>query len=277
MPSKNIILESLKNSLVSIWKNKSLFAFLFALQIIFFTIFSFVNYHYQTKMVESSQAIYEYLNELKFDEASITNDILQQKSILGDDPLMIGRNFNDILKNFRIYMAYVFSLLIAFLSISWALTNKFIGKINFRQLANILLRNFIILLFYLGLIFLFLFSLLNISIMQLTTESSPFFAKFVIFIMVSIILSYFMLVSLSLAGKTGLKDIVQKTLAVGVKKAHYILVVYSINIMLLSFSLFLLFYFLEKNTLILFLSIILILFGFVFGRIFTISVVDKLD
>ena len=277
MHSKNIIPESLKNSFASVWKNKPLFAFLFVFQIIFFTIFSFINYHYMAKMVESSQAIYEYLNKLQLDEAKISQDILQQKNILGDDPLMISRNFSEILGNFRIYMSYVFALLIVFLSISWALSNKFIAKINLRQIAKIIFRNFVILLFYLGLVFMFLFSLLNISIIQLTTESSKFFVKYIIFLIVSAILSYFMFISLSLAGKVGLKDIVQKTLIAGIKKAHYVLAAYFINISLLGISAFLAYYFFERNNLIFFLSLIMIIFSFVFGRILAINVVDKLD
>lgn len=277
MPSKNIILESLKSSFASIWKNKSLFVSLFTLQIIFFAIFSFINYHYQTKIIESSNAIFEYLGKQQLDEASISENLLQQRGIFGDDPLMISRNFNDIIRNFRIYMAYVFALLILFSSVFWTLTNKFFDKINIRQLKDIFIRNLAVLLFYLGLIFLFFFSLLNISITQLTAEASELFPKLIAFFAVSIVLLYFMFISLSLANRTELRSIVQKTLIVGIKKAHYILAAYLVNIILFGISAFLLFYFIEKNPFILFASVILMIFSFVFGRIFIVNVVGKLD
>lgn len=276
MHSKNIILSSLRESFISVWKNKSLFAFLFILQILFFSALSYLNYTYSTKIIESSQAIYEYLGRQNLDEASAADKILQQKNILGDDPLMISRNFNEIVKNFRIYAAYAFALLVIFLSVVWALSSRLIGKIDLK-FKEIFFRNFVILLFYLGMVFLFFFSLINISIIQLTTETSKLFAKYIVFIVASIILSYFMIVSLALASKTELKNIVQKTLLIGIKKVHYILAVYFINILLLLISAFLFYYFIEKNAFALMIAILLLVFSFVIGRILMISVVDKLE
>lgn len=86
-----------------------------------------------------------------------------------------------------------------------------------------------------------------------------------------------MFISLSLTNKTGLKDIVQKTLAIGIKKIHYILAVYLINIVLIGLSIALLIYFVEKNLFILLLSLMLLIFSFVFGRVFMVKVVERLD
>ena len=276
MVQKNIIFNSLKESLALIWKNKFLFVSLFVLQILFFIIFSVINYDYQTKILENAKAITDYLSNQKLDEAAVTSNLLQQKNILGDDPLMISRNFNEILKNFRIYLIYIFILLILFISISWTLSSKIINKLNFKQLINNFLKNLIILLFYLGLIFGFFFSLLNISITQLAQQSSMIFIKYFIFLIISIILVYFMFISISLINHIELKNIVQKTLSIGIRRAHYILSVYFINTLLLGTSVFLLYYFIEKNSLILLLSIILLIFSIVFGRIFLINAVGKL-
>ena len=276
MVQKNIIFNSVKESLALIWKNRALFLLLFFIQIIFFVAFSIINITYQTKILENTKAITDYLSQQKLDESSATDAILQQKNILGDDPLSISRNFNDIVKNFRIYLIYVFILLIVFVAISWALTSKIINKLNFKQLINIFLKNFIVLLFYLGLIFGFFFSLLNISITQFAQQSSILFIKYFIFLVISIILIYFMFISISLINHVELNNIVQKTLSIGIRKAHYILSVYLINIFLLGASVFLLYYFIEKNPFILLLSIILLIFSFVFGRIFIINAVGKL-
>lgn len=252
-----------------------MFALLFILQIIFFAVFSLINYHYSAKIIPSSQAIYEYLGRQDLDEASAADKILQQKSILGDDPLLISRNFNEIVKNFRIYAAYAFVLLVIFLSVAWALSNKFIGKHS--KFKEIFFRNFMILLSYLGLIFLFFFSLINISIIQLTTEASKLYSKYLVFLAVSLILTYFMGVSLSLAGRTELKNIVQKTLLVGIKKAHYILAVYFINALLFGISAFLFYYSIEGNVFTLMIAVLLLVFSFVFGRILMINVTEKLE
>ena len=86
---KGIILTSLKETFVSIWKNKSLFFWLFILQIVFFGILFAVSQIYLPRVLEHSKAISDYLSQQKLDEISVTNDILQQKNILGDDPLSI--------------------------------------------------------------------------------------------------------------------------------------------------------------------------------------------
>ena len=276
MVRKNIIFNSVKESIALIWKNKSLFVLLFTLQIIFFVEFSLISYKYVSKMVESQKAIEDYLSQQKLDEVSVASNILQQKGIFGDDPLSISRNFNGIIKNFRIYLAYVFILLIGFVALAWTLTSKIINKLNFKQLINNFLKNLIVLLFYFGMIFGFFFSLLNISITQFAQQSSMLFIKYFIFLVISIILAYFMFISISLVNHTELKNIVQKTLSIGIRRAHYILSVYFLNILLLGTSVFLLYYFIEKNSFILLLSIILLIFSFVFGRIFIINAVGKL-
>ena len=274
---KNIILNSLKESFSLIWRNKPLFALLLALQIIFFAAFSMVSYNYVPKMVESQKAIEEYMSNLKFDDVSVAANIQQQKNILGDDPLLISRNFNEIVKNFRLYLIYIFLLLIFFISMSWAITCKIIKKISFKGLTTIFLKNLVVSLIYLGLIFLFFFSLLTIPLSGVAAESSKLLAKYVPFFVFSIILVYFMLISISLLHNAGFKNIVQKTLMIGIKKAHYILAVYFINILLFAVSIILFYYFIEKNQFILSMSITLMLFSLVFGRIFMVKAVEKLD
>lgn len=276
MQHKNIILNSLKESFAAILRDKRLFLLLFVLQIFFFVILFLLNNVYIPKIVISAQAITDYLSKQNLDEAAVTSNLLQQKSILGDDPLSISRNFNDILKNFRFYLVYSFLLLVIFGSISWPITKKIIHKSDIKQLIGNFFKNLVVLLFYLGLIFSFFFSLLNISFTELAMEGQNFLIKYIVFLIFSIILIYFMFISLSLLHNTNLSNIVQKTLIIGVKKVHYILSAYFINIFLFSISIFLLYYFLEKSLFVLFFSLVLIIFSFVFGRIFMVNVVEKL-
>lgn len=277
MQSKNIIFSSLKESFAQILRNKPFFVLLFISQIIFLIIFFFINYSYQTKILESAQAISGYISQQKLDDISVSQNILQQKNILGDDPLLVSRNFNEIVKNFRLYLIYTFLLLIIFISINWSLTYKLVHKQDFNHLLKILLKIISVSLFYLGLIFSFFYSILNVTFTQIAFESAKIFTKYIPYLILSLILAYFMFVSLSLLQKTELKNIVQKTLVIGIKKIHYILSVYFINIFLFVASIYLFYSFIEKNLFILFMSIILMLFSFVFGRIFMVKVVEKLD
>ena len=277
MHNRNIIVESLKESFLSIWKNKSLFLLLFFLQIAFLIVFSAVNYTYQARMLTSAMAITDYLGQQKLDEASVASNILNQKSILGDDSLSISRNFDSIVKNFRIYLIYIFVLMAFFISTAWSITHKLIHKNSLRNMLSNFLKTFVVLIFYLGLIFAFFFSVLNVSFAQIAVEGAKFFAKYVAFLVFSIVLLYFMFISLSLINKEELKDIVQKTLMVGIKKAHYMLPVYSINVLIFLSAFFLFYYFIEISMIVLFLSLMLIIFSFVFARIFIVNAVERLE
>ena len=274
---KNIILNSLKESFSVIWKNKALFVLLFVLQVIFFAVFSSINVAYQTKILENMKSITTYLSQQKLDESSVTSNILQRKNILGDDPLSISRNFNEILLNFRIYIVYVFALLIFFLSMAWSMAHMLMHKNNFKQLAKTFFKSLLVLSFYLGLIFSFFLSLLNIIFTQIASESAKLFTKYIPFLIFSIILVYFMFISLALIIKTELRNIVQRTLSIGIRKMHYISAVYVICIILFGIPIVLLYYFLEQNMFIVMLSLILIVFSFVFGRILMANVVEKLE
>lgn len=276
MHHKNIIFSSLKESFTKIWQNKFLFILLFFLQILFFAVFSMLSYHYQTKITQSSKEIFEYLGRQKLDELSVTENIMQQKNILGEDPLMISRKLDEITKNFRIYLMYTFSMLIVFSSLAWSLTNRIVHKMGIKQIIKCLAKTMVILAFYQGLIFLFLLLLFNISFSQIG-NAAGLLARYVPFFIFSIALSYFMFVSVPLLHNTDLKNIAQKTLSVGIKKSHYILSVYFINFILFFISILLLYAFIGKNLLILLLSISLLIFSFVFGRILMANVVHKLE
>ena len=236
---------------------------------------SFFNVTYGTKIIESEKAIMDYLQSLQMDELSIASDIAQQKSILGDDPLSISRHFNEMIKNFRLYLIYAFVSMVVFTSIIWAITHKLVHKANRKQLKIILFRTFIVALGYLGLIFLFFFSVFSISLTESLSVAAFLLTKYMPFLLISMALFYFMFVSLSLVHNTELKEIIQRTLFVGIRKAHYISAVYIIDFILFIAPSILLFYFIE-NTFVLLLSIIIFTSSFVFGRILLVNVVEKL-
>ena len=277
MPQKNIILISLKESLTKIWQNKFLFVSLFISQILFFIIFTVITYHYQTKIIESSKSIFDYLNKQNLDEASASSNILQQKNIWGDEPLMISRNFKEMVKNFRLYLMYLFISIVAFGTINWMITLRLIFKKKVSSLKKIFFKLFFILSFYLGLSFIFFYSIFNISLTETAIESASLFTKYIPFLIFSIILVYFMFVSLSLLHNTGLNNIVQKTLSIGIKKWHYILAACLINLSLFIISIISLLYFIEKNLFFLSTSILVLISSFVFGRIFIFNVIQKIS
>lgn len=276
MPNKSILLNSLAESLSMVWKNKLLLALLLFLQTIFFIALFSMTLTYQTRILESAKAVSDYLSQQKLDEVSVASNMLEQKGILGDDPLSVSRNFDEIVRNFRMYLVYMFIFLVASMSINWALTIKLVYGKHPLPLAKIFLKILILSLLYLGLIFSFFFSLFNIPMAE-TANSFKLLEKYAPFSILSLMLAYFMFISISLLHRTGLKNIVQETLAIGIRKAHYVLSAYFINIFLFFISIFLLYYFIEKNLFVLLLSLALLIFSFVFGRIFLVKVAGKLE
>ena len=266
----------MKQSFHAIWKNKSLFILLLFLEIFFFGIFFYINMNYQTKILESAKTISDYLSKQKLDDASVATNVIQQKNVLGDDPLLISREFNSMKNNFMHYLALSFALFVFFLSAGWALTGYMIYKSSFKKLIHDFLKNIVILCVNLGLIFGFLFLLFDIPLSE-AAEASNVFSKFVPFLIFSMILIYFMFISLSLSFKLDLKNIVQRTLSIGIRKIHYVLLVYLINIILFLLSLALFYYSLDSSLIFLFFSVLLFTFSFVFGKIFVMNSVNRLD
>lgn len=267
---QNIILNSLKESFLVIWKKKLLFILVLFTQILFFSGLFYISLTYQTRIYESVRGISDYIQEQQLDDVAVAQNIIHQRNILGDDPLSISRNFNDVVHNFRLYLIYTFIALIIFLPLLWSLSERFHGNISLRHLF----RNFIIASSYLILIFVFFYSMTSISF---SSAASGLLLKYSIFFIFSVVLLYFMYISLSLAKSTELKDIIPKTLKIGVRKIHYVVSVYLINSMLLILPIFLMAYFIDSYFAISIVGILFLMFSTIFGRIFMISVVKKLE
>ena len=267
-----IILSSIKESLFAVWKNKLLFLLILFIQLLFFSSIFYISLIYQTRVYENVKAISDYMQQQQLDDITVAQNIINQKNILGDDPLSISRNFSNAIMNFRLYLIYTFIALIVFMPLLWAMTEKFFSHINLKYF----LKNLVVAFGYLMLIFIFFYSMTNISF-SAAARSSGFVLKYLIFLILSIVLFYFMYVSLSLAGDTELMDIIPKTLKIGIKKMHCILAVYFINFILVILSVFLLIYFIDTNFAVVAFAILLFMLSFIFGRIFLLGVVKKLE
>src|SRR3989338_5440473 len=270
--SKSIIFSSIRESLSAIWKNKLLFLLVLFIQLLFFSALFYVSLVYQTRIYEGTKAISDYMQQQQLDDISVAKNIMQQKSILGDDPLSISRNFNNVILNFRWYLVYTFTILVIFIPLLWTISGKLLGHINLKHF----IRNITLSFCYLILIFIFFYSITNISFSE-AAVSSVFVLKYLTFLIAAVVLFYFMFISLSLAKNTELKNIIPKTLEIGIKKIHYMLAAYFINLILVILSLFLLIYFIDKNFAVVVLSVLLFIFSFIFGRIFMLNAVKKLE
>ena len=282
MPKNNAIKESLQESFQIIKKNKKAFLLLFILQAAFISLISLINISYQTKVLQSSQAIIEYLDELKFDQSSVGLDLLEKKSPLGPDPLLISRNFNSVLYNLKFLIFYSLSAFILLNGIIWFLTGNLANKNPFNlKKMKIFFKCFFIYIIKFGLIksissfliYLFGYSTLRSFLNPLSAQN----ANFMPLLLITLAMLYFIYIAFPLLYNAKLKNILKNLFKIGIKKAHIILSAYLIIILAISLFSLLFFYLIEKNLFLLLTSMAFIVLILVWARIFLILVVEKLS
>jgi len=278
MKPNNIISNSLKESFSIIKKNKKIFVLLFILQIIFISLISRVNITYQTKMLQSTQDIFEYLDELKSDETSLGLDLIQRKNPLGPDPLLISRNFNYIIYNLQFLLSYSLIIFILLNGFIWLLSSNLVDKklLKIRKLPKeffvYVLKFCFVTLIFSFLIYLFGYSTLKSFLNPLLAQT----ANFTPLLLITLALFYFIYIAFSLLSKVKLKYLIRNLFKIGIKKAHIILSAYVMIIIVLSIFSLLSFYLIEKNLFLLFISSILFVLTLIWSRIFLILIVEKL-
>jgi len=239
----------------------------------------FVNIKYQSKMLESTQAIIEYMEKQKFDQASLGLSLLQQKSVLGDDPLLISRNFSAIAYNLKFLIFYTLIIFILLNGFIWFLTCNLINKnfkslkINIKNLFNYIFKFGLIALIFSFLAYLIAFSTLESSLNPFEETQKSSFAP----LLLVPVLFYFMYLAFPLLNKVQFKNILKNLFNLGIKKAHIVLLADLLTILIISVFSFLLFYLAEQNIFLVFVSTILLTLSFVWSRIFLALVVDKLN
>jgi len=279
MPSKNIISKSIKESFHLVSKNKKTFLLIFALQILFFFLLITINSFYTAKIIDSTQNVMEYLDAVNFNEEKARIDVLQKKNPFGEDPLLISKNYNEIIKNFISLLLLTFLLFIIINGLIWYLASN-IGKKSLFRLKGIaffLLKFFVVSLILSVFVYLFLFNLIKVSFSSfLSTEPNNLFPLLTL----TIVAIYFIYIAIPLVNnlknnKKEVKKFVKKIFSIGIKKFILILASYLILILIILTS-YSIAYFIESNLFMLFISIILFLFVFSWTKIFFSLVVREL-
>jgi len=275
MKKNKIISNSFKESFKLIKKNKVVFLVLFLLQLLFFSLVFIVNFHYQPKILGSVGNVMDYLSKQNPED----------ENILGEDPLMIHRNYKDIIYNLRLLAVRCFLIFVLINGSMFYLISKLVynKKFNFKTCFKsykkntkeylIYLFKFVVvsLIFFL-LIFLFAYPNLKVSIFSLLSGTSfNFFSLLMAFVLV-----YFMYLIFSLIYKIELRNIFKKLFNVGVKQAHIILLTYFINLIVIHTLFLLIVFLIEGNIILLSLIVLLFILSFVWTKIFLVNVVKKL-
>ena len=209
-------------------KRPALLIALFFIQLLFLSAFGFINVRYQLAIAENLQNIVTPLQDANYDEQAITSGL----PFLNDAEAIFG-NYEQLIRN--LWKLVVFSLL-AFLLINlwgWALTHAFFEKQNVPKLMLALLVRalaFVIPLLAIN------YALITLALRQAAASGAlPSFGLVYAAGIITFAGVYFLLVSLALPAAPSftmhsLTGSLKQALAVGVKKAHYLLAALLVNI-----------------------------------------------
>ena len=275
---KNIILSSFKESFKTIKKNKMVFLVLFLLQLLFFSSMFFVNLYYQPKIMDNVINVMEYISKQNPEEG---------ENILGEDPLMIHRNYESMVHNLRLLSIWCFFIFVLVNGSMFYLTSKLVydGNFNFKGCFRNCRQNtkeFFVYLFKFGissliffsLIFSFLYSVFKGSLFSLIESIGSFNPGS---LLIAAVLAYFMYLIFPLLYKIKTKDIFKELFNIGIKKVHIILLAYLINLIVIHAFFLLTAFLIEINIVLISLISLLLISSFVWSKIFLVGVVKKLS
>jgi hypothetical protein len=271
----NVIKSSLSKSLTVIRKHKGIIAVLLILQIIFVSLFLGLQVYYQAQALETAQEVMAYLGQQDLGDIAVARNIIDGSNILGDNAAMIASNYR-IIKDLMIRLGiYTLIAYLVFGSLMWALTDQLIHKKNKKKFLKYIGKFCALALGFIAVIFLLGFSGLK-EIIGNNIIGESINPGSVVFLILGVILVHFMFVSFSLISKVKFKDLLKTTFILGAKKAHIVLIAYIINTAVIFALTQLVHGVREKNIAVLGISLLLLIFSFVWTRIFLFLSINKL-
>lgn len=229
---QSIMLKSLWQSISLIQKNKLLLVFLLMMQIAFFVVLTIISFSFQSVMFEKQNAINSYVENLNLTDEKIASSISRREGILGEDPLLVDRNFRGLVTDFRMYMISLFIVSTIFTALAWSLTFPIAkGKSwSFSPWAGKFFAILLVVSAYLGALFLIFYALFSVTLISFIFDIGFVLRKLVVFLILASVLGHLMFVSICMILVKGLKNLTMNTIVIGIKKARYLLLTSIINL-----------------------------------------------
>ena len=244
---KNILKDSFK----LIRTHFKLLFVLLLIQLIFFIVLMINSYLTLGPAIEHLKRGYIYISKLDID--NITP--------LGEDPLILIKSYKATFHYLKLFFIYSFIAFIILNGLNWALTHYMIKKLTkkefFKYLGRFSLSSFI----YISAII-----LISFSYGKKVFLISKYFLLLPIIIF---ILFYFMLISFATN-----KNILE-SLIFSVKKAHLLLPIVFFNVFIISLSFLLVYISQEFYGIVMLITIMILLFSFVWTRLFLILIIKS--
>ncbi|MBI2134536.1 hypothetical protein HYU09_00965 [Candidatus Woesearchaeota archaeon] len=278
MASENKIISSLKESFLIIKKNKRIFLLVFILQVLFISFVIAANAYYVPRILQSIQDAIGYAEALNINPEAGDIGILQQKSPLGEDPLLISRNYSLIIKNSISLLVLIFLIFAVVNGLAWYFASNIAEKrkklFSLKGIFPYMLKFFIMSVFLSFFIYLLAYNLVNIAFSGYLSVKPMDFIPLLLIVVMAI---YFIHISVPILDKIRLKETPKKIIRLGAKKFVPVIISYLIILIFIMASLFLIFYFIELNLFLLLASVLLSIFVFAWSKIFFAVIIRKLS
>ena len=277
MSPKHMVISSLKESFLLIKKNKREFLLIFILQGLFFSLVIMANAYYVPQILQSAEDVIGYAEALNINPQAANIGILQKKNPLGDDPLLISRNYNEIINNSLFLLLSVFSIFVLIDGWVWYLASNMGKSKNLFSLKNslsYLLEFFVAAMVLSAFLYIFAYNLVNIAFSSFLSVKP---ADFIPLLLIAAIAIYFIYISIPLLGKIKLRRLAKSSFSIGTKNFISVIISYLIILMLIILSFLLIFYLLELNLFLLLIAGLLSVFVFAWAKIYFSVVVKKLS
>jgi len=270
---KNPILEAFQDTLRIIKRHKHLVILIFLTQMLFFALIGISTVATLTPVVEATQNVLSYIQQLKLDEASFAENLVTNNPVFGENPELIYESYNLINKFGKIFLILAITIFIIFEGLNWAITTHILKRKKFNHFVKSMLNFLILTLIY----FTILGFIITLTITKIAATPTIPKALVTFSVLVITLLLYFMNISFSLLYTQNIKAIFKKTLKIGLYKAYIIIPVMFINLILLATGTLLVVKAIESNLFLMMFALMFLISIFVFSRIFLVRLIHDLN
>ena len=261
-----MIKDFLKKTADVILGNKRKILVIFFVQVLFFGVLSFVFFNTVVPSMGHAKAAVDYYSSI-----NVTSDS-GMFGFLGDDPSIVFDNYREMMSYLKYMGLFSFLAFVIINGFLWVLTDNLFRNMKIRYVIRYMFDFIVLTLGFVFLFYAFIFSLLKDALLELDFNLLPLFWVLIL----SIVLLYFLYIGYSLIGKNKLKEIPKLMFRLGVFRFKGIILVYLINLLIISLLFYLTYLVVEFNIVLLFVVILLFVIGVIFTRIFLIVGVGKL-
>jgi len=219
------------------------------------------------KIMDSATIIIDTLDKQQLTDEDVAKNFLQQGDLIQDSFELYNAS-QEVIKNVGVLVAISMIIYILLGGLLWALTDQLINKKKLNQFFIYIGRFAAITIVNSLIVF--------VILMQAGSGLKEELSFNYFWLVLIVIPFYFIFISYALASKLKLKDLAKQTFLIGIKKAHYILLVYFINIVILCLLGLIMYLLLERTILLLTIAMILFILCYTWTRLFLAVVVESI-